>query len=711
MIYFYLIVKVHAPHATASDRKKFTSGKISFKGGENAFFKKFLPVFTARKKGYNRPMPEIKLLNASLINKIAAGEVIERPASVVKELVENSLDAGAKKIEIDIEKAGSDLIRVSDDGCGMRPEQLRLALAQHATSKIFETDDLFRIGSFGFRGEALASIAEVSQLYIKSCSDEAPHGAELRVEGGEPQSEPVPCGMRRGTAIEVRNLFFNTPVRRKFLKGAITEFGHISEAVARLAIPNTEVHFVLRHNGRAVYDLPPCAGIRERVSRIFGPDFAAKLIPIEAGSEEIRVSGYIGHPDLTRSNYSGQYFFLNRRYIRDKSLQHALVQAYRGLLMVGRYPVAFLEIDIDPSQVDVNVHPTKMEVRFLESNRVYAALLSAIRNEFLRTDMRSRPAADLLEAAERNTPQNALDPGLAEEIRENFLDWSGPSPEGRKAPVPDADVCLRPGSAASAAPFPSRERSGGGFRPYPDLSPARSDFEPPRTIEERRVDFTAEGAGFRADADDTAPAAGPDADGGVARTPDGKPVIQIHNGFLVFETETGMAIVDQHAMHERILYEKIRASYKNKGKLDSQRLLVPEPVELTPEEFASVLENRETLERFGIIAEEFGGNTVLVSGYPRVLEKSPPKEIFVEILGILMKRGKENIELEDLLDDIFRTCACRAAVKEGDTLRGDAMRELLGQAQREANSHHCPHGRPSILLLSVQELEKMFKRT
>ena len=294
-------------------------------------------------------MPEIKILPPSLINKIAAGEVIERPSSVVKEIVENALDAGAKKIEIDIEKAGSDLIRVSDDGCGMRPEQLKLAVTQHATSKISETDDLFRIGSFGFRGEALASIAEVSQLVVRSCAEGAEHGAELRVEGGKPLSEPAPCGMRRGTTIEVRNLFFNTPVRRKFLKGALTEFGHISEAVVRLAIPNTDVHFVLRHNGRIVYDLPPSAGMRERISRAFGPEFAAKLIPIEAEGEGVRISGYIGHPDLTRSNYSCQYFFLNRRFIRDKSLQHALVQAYRGMLMVGRYPVAFLDL---PSCVD-----------------------------------------------------------------------------------------------------------------------------------------------------------------------------------------------------------------------------------------------------------------------------------------------------------------------------------------------------------------------
>ena len=656
-------------------------------------------------------MPEIKILAPSLINKIAAGEVIERPSSVVKEIVENALDAGAKKIEIDIEKAGSDLIRVSDDGCGMRPEQLKLAVTQHATSKISETDDLFRIGSFGFRGEALASIAEVSQLVVRSCAEGAEHGAELRVEGGKPLSEPAPCGMRRGTTIEVRNLFFNTPVRRKFLKGALTEFGHISEAVVRLAIPNTDVHFVLRHNGRIVYDLPPSAGMRERISRAFGPEFAAKLIPIEAEGEGVRISGYIGHPDLTRSNYSCQYFFLNRRFIRDKSLQHALVQAYRGMLMVGRYPVAFLEIKMDPSQVDVNVHPTKMEVRFLESNRVYAALLSGIRNEFLRSDMRSRPASGLFgEGGEQNSPQGALDPALAEGVRQDFLEWSGPSPAGRTAPTPDANIYLRPQAAFSAGskresavpefrPFvlsdtptppggPGREPFGGAFSPGPAGEPGSTPFGAEPSREETALPQDE-----------------------VPRTPDGKPVVQIHNCFLVFETETGMARVDQHALHERILYEKIRTQFKETGKLDSQQMLVPEPVELSPEEAACALENQKTFRDFGIIAEPFGGNTVLVSGYPPILEKSSPADIFIEVLGILMKRGKENAEPEDLFDEILRRCACRAAVKEGDKLRGDAMRELLRQAQEEINSHHCPHGRPSILLLSVQELEKMFKRT
>lgn len=646
-------------------------------------------------------MPEIKLLTPSLINKIAAGEVIERPASVVKELVENSIDAGSSKIEIDIEKAGSDLIRITDNGCGMTPEQLPIALEQHATSKIKETDDLFRVASFGFRGEALASIAEVSQLVLKSCSDEAPHGAELRVEGGKIISGPTPCGMRRGTSIEIRNLFFNTPVRRKFLKGTVTEFSHISEAFVRLAVPNTDIHFVLRHNGKTVYDLPPCPGIRDRIARIFGADFASRLIAVDSEGEGVHVTGYVGHPDLNRSNYSCQYFFLNRRYIRDKALQHALVQAYRGMLMVGRYPVAFLEIEMDPTLVDVNVHPTKMEVRFLESNRVYAALLSGIRNEFLRSNLKSRPASDLFEhdretipdPREEETPQNALDENRAEEMQRSLLGQFTPSAD-RKPLTPEQG---RTPSYRSAPPAFTSSRTVSEFVPFTmsasSLTQKRGAVQP---------------VPIPAESEETEPPA-PKTET-LPTTPDGKPVIQIHKCFLVFETDTGMAIVDQHALHERILYEKIRARFKEAGKLSSQRLLVPETVDLTPEESACALENQKTFADFGILVEAFGGNTVLISGYPAVLESGSPSDLFIDILGILMKRGKEQLELEDMLDRIMRRCACRAAVKEGDKLRGDAMEELLVQAEAEINSHHCPHGRPSILLLSVQELEKMFKR-
>lgn len=687
-------------------------------------------------------MPTIKKLSTGLINKIAAGEVIERPASVVKELVENSIDAGAKKIEIVIEKAGNELIRVTDNGCGVPSDELSLALSPHATSKIAETDDLFHVKTFGFRGEALASIAEVSQMIFRSGAAAGEGGAEIRSDGGTIVG-PNPCGTGLGTSIEVRNLFFNTPVRRKFLKGISTEFGHISEAVVRLAIPNIEIHFILRHNGRVIHDLPPCGKIGERIGRIFGPDFAAKLIPVDSRADGVRIRGYVGHPDISRSHYGCQYFFLNRRFIRDKSLQHALTQAYRGLLTVGRYPVAFLEIEMEPDQVDVNVHPTKMEVRFLEANRVYSALLSGIRSEFLRGDMKSRPAADSFPSetvgtADRfippETPQNGLDARRTEAVRSDILGWTkrrsdGPEPkkeiggpefggEGEFAdetlkPTPRAS--FRSASTVSAESFRRVGTQIPPYKPFPDES-NRPFFERSAAGDSSKDINIIEGENGPFDPPFPESSSGGSAMGGfglgrTAKTPDGRPVIQVQNRYLIFETDDGMALVDQHALHERILYEKLKRKIRETGRLESQRLLVPETIDLTPSEAACALENQKTFGDFGLLIESFGGNTILISGYPPLLEGVAPSEIFTDLLGFLTKKGREGVEMEDLLDAMIRQSACKAAVKGGDRLRDDAVTELLALAQREIHSHHCPHGRPSILVLSVAELDKMFKRT
>ncbi len=378
-------------------------------------------------------MPRIQRLPPQVVNQIAAGEVIERPASVVKELVENSLDAGATRIDVSVEKGGLDLVRVVDNGRGMPPDQLPLAVEPHATSKIRTADDLFRVATLGFRGEALASIAAVSQFSIRSRPLGQAAGAELTLEGGasllsvaaapsslgtpeqfadaeilrcaqtdrdairdrdDPLAESVvPCGCSEGTAVEVRNLFFNTPVRRKFLKSTPTEIGHISETVARLALAHPRVHFTLRHNGREVHDLPPTADWRERIARFFGQELADGLIAIErreassTGEPACRLLGYVANPAHSRPNNRSQYFFLNGRYIRDRSLQHALTEAYRGLLLTGRYPIAFVCFEVPADAVDVNVHPTKLEVRFQDGGRLYSLLLGTLRTKFLSTDL------------------------------------------------------------------------------------------------------------------------------------------------------------------------------------------------------------------------------------------------------------------------------------------------------------------------------------
>ncbi|MEC9092632.1 MAG: DNA mismatch repair endonuclease MutL, partial [Planctomycetota bacterium] len=336
-----------------------------------------------------KPRSTIMKLPAGVVNKIAAGEVIERPASVVKELMENSIDAGSTRIDVLIEKGGVDLIRIADNGCGIPRDELTLAIESHATSKIRDADDLFDVETMGFRGEALASISEVSQFLLRSLSEKSDSGFEITVNGGH-VGDIVPCGSPQGTVIEVRNLFFNTPVRRKFLKTTQTEVGHVSEAFTRIALAFPQLHFTLTHNTRSIHDLPPTNEITSRILAFFGPEIHDSLIPISSEHDGIRISGFAVDPSHSRSHTRMQYLFLNGRHIRDKSLQHALREAYRGLLLHGRYPIAFLNLEMPADQIDVNVHPAKLEVRFQEGGRLYSQLLGTLRNHFLTTDLKSR---------------------------------------------------------------------------------------------------------------------------------------------------------------------------------------------------------------------------------------------------------------------------------------------------------------------------------
>ncbi|HRX80747.1 MAG TPA: DNA mismatch repair endonuclease MutL, partial [Pirellulaceae bacterium] len=336
-------------------------------------------------------MPDITQLPTSVINKIAAGEVIERPASVIKELLENSVDAGATRIDVSIEKGGSELIRIADDGCGINPEQMKLAVASHATSKIRDADDLFHVRSLGFRGEALASISEISHFLMRSRTHDRSAGSEMSVTAGT-IGEIAPCGCPVGTSIEVRNLFCSTPVRRKFLRTTQTEMGHISEAFTRIALAHPAIHFTLKHNDRTLFDLPADDNWRERITTFFGQEIGDAMIWVDNRDDEtsVRLSGYVANPSHSRSNNRMQYLFLNQRFIRDRSLQHALGEAYRGLLMTGRFPIAFLRLDMPAEMVDVNVHPTKLEVRFQDGGRVYSQLLGTLRSKFLTSDLTAK---------------------------------------------------------------------------------------------------------------------------------------------------------------------------------------------------------------------------------------------------------------------------------------------------------------------------------
>jgi DNA mismatch repair protein MutL len=646
-------------------------------------------------------MPQIHQLPPSVVNKIAAGEVIERPASVVKELLENAVDAGARRIDVTLAAGGMDLIRVADDGSGIAPAELELAVASHATSKIQNADDLFRVGTFGFRGEALASIAEVSQFKIKSRTADSEEGGEIEVDGGR-RSDVRPCGTPVGTILEVRNLFFNTPVRRKFMRAVQTEIGHASEAFTRIALAHPDLHFTLRHNERLVFDLPPAESWQQRIGEFFGGELVQSLIPIDNRDGEISIRGFAADPQHSRGNNRMQYLFLNGRHIRDRSLQHALGEAYRGLLLVGRYPIAFLRIDMPKDLVDVNVHPTKLEIRFADSGRIYSLLLGSLRKKFLSTDLTARVKSL---AGSDDEPEAAHDPRVAQEHRQALVEWA-------KGAI---------GSAAGATAVRSTtavvEDEQGAlelrFDPPPEqvLQLNRIDRGLPIATLPRAREASAEPVAFSRvpHLQDAPAAASPPAVASFAAPALSHLGFQIHNRYLVTENEVGMVVIDQHALHERVLYERLRDRVTG-AKMETQRLLIPEPVSLPPAEAAAALEAKDTLAQLGIEIEPFGGDTILVSSYPAMLSSISPGEMLKELIDEMLS-GSKALERRDLLDELLHMIACKAAVKAGDRLAPEEITALLEQRHLFADTHHCPHGRPTSLVFSREELDKRFKRT
>jgi DNA mismatch repair protein MutL len=646
----------------------------------------------------------IHLLSQSLINKIAAGEVIERPGSVVKELMENAVDAGATRIDVAVAQGGLEMIRVVDNGGGIAADELPLAVASHATSKLAHEDDLFRVGTLGFRGEALASVAEISRLVLRSRTAEATGGAELEIVGGK-MGEVAPCGCPVGTAVEVYNLFFNTPVRRKFLRTTQTEFGHVAEAFTRIALATPQVHFTLKHNDKQIFELAAADGPLERITRFFGRDLADALIWIEGTDGEIKLSGYVAHPSQSRSHNRMQYFFLNGRYIRDRSLQHALGEAYRGLLLTGRYPIAFLTLDMPPELVDVNVHPTKLEVRFQDSGRLYSQLLSTLRSKFLTTDLNTRAqTSDSQALAEPVAHGGGEDPGgghdaaRAQQMRQELVDWAKGKVAGWDSKALAEPVAPSAGAEAAAGTALFGESNTGerkplglyaldpvraaGISPLPEwhagspIAPERISSGVPISEEfSKRASVTA---------------------------------LQIHNRYLVTESDEGVMVIDQHALHERILYEQLRHRL-NANAMETQNLLVPEPVDLSAAEAAAALENRDLLARLGMKIEPFGGDTILVVGYPAMLANINPVELLRELLDRLMSGGRQP-ERRDLLDELLHTVACKAAIKAGDRLKPEEIAALLEQRHLVDDAHHCPHGRPAALVFTREELDRQFKR-
>lgn len=640
----------------------------------------------------------IRQLPPSVVNKIAAGEVIERPASVVKELLENSLDAGATRIDISVEQGGLDLVRIADNGCGIPPEELPLAIASHATSKLVDADDLFRVRTLGFRGEALASIAEVSRFLLRSRTREAQAGADLEVVAGA-ASPVAPCGCPPGTTIEVRNLFFNTPVRRKFLRATQTEMGHISEILTRLALAHPQVHFTLRHNNRQLHDLPPTDHLLDRIAAFFGRDLAAELIWLESRDGDVRLSGYVGHPNQNRPNNRMQYLFLNGRSIRDRSLGHALGEAYRGLILTGRFPVSFLSFEMPPELVDVNVHPTKLEVRFQDGGRLYSQLLGTLRTKFLKTDLTHKldPAGAEGGLSDPNDPAAAHDADRAAQLRSELVDWAKGQMAGWRSDA--AETVAAPTIAARQTEF-ELARPAPGQRPL-ELSPVFVRAPATMTVGSSAAEVALEPAVRAINQPSPAPA-------DIRRAPTNAPALQIHNRYLVAESDEGVMVIDQHALHERILYEHFRAKTLA-GAVESQALLVPEPVDLSGPEAAAVMEHQELLAQLGLKVEPFGGDTILISAYPAMMSADSPAELLRSLVEILLAGGRAP-ERRDLLDELLHMMSCKAAIKAGDRLTPEEIDALLEQRHLAQDTHHCPHGRPTALVFTREELDRQFKR-
>ncbi len=604
-------------------------------------------------------MPRIQQLPSTVITKIAAGEVIERPASVVKELLENSVDAGSTRIDIDVEQGGSELIRVVDNGGGIHPDDLSLAFSNHATSKLASADDLFCVRTMGFRGEALASIGGVAQVTLQSRPADLQVGAEITCHGSALGPMRVWNGAP-GTRIEVRHLFYNTPVRRKFLRAPATEMGHLCEMFTRLALARPGLHLTLRHNGKHVYEVAGTTRLEDRIALFFGADVRDRMYAVDMALGAAHLYGYIADPSCDRGNTKTQYLFLNGRWIRDRSLGHAIQEGYRGLIMTGRFPVSILFLDLPPDQVDVNVHPTKAEVRFRDSHALYSLFLKTVRERLAQENLVARLQVPASAAPPPAPPAPSWLSARPTEETSSLFSQPG-LPTFTKNPLP-----APPRNGTTAPPPP----------PVPEVAPPTNGTTTPPPVAAIDADVKA---------------------------------IQMHNAYLVLETPEGMLVIDQHALHERVLFEQIKQRVRA-GTLESQQLLIPEPVDLTAEQAARTLEHQQELAELGLGVEEFGGGTILVTRYPALLGRRAPAEILKRVVDHLV--SKERLPTrEQLLNDLMSLMACHAAVRSGDALTPEEITALAAQRHLAQDAHHCPHGRPTALLFTRQELDRQFRRT
>jgi len=623
----------------------------------------------------NETVPEggrIAVLSEVVRNQIAAGEVIERPASVVRELLDNAIDAGASRIQVDLEEGGMRMVRVTDDGLGMIPEDLGLAFEAHATSKLRTPEDLDHIASLGFRGEALASMASVARCSIRSRPRGADVGAEITEEGGR-RGKITPAGMPEGTIVEVRDLFFNTPARRRFLKREQTELSRCTEIVQRVALahPADEtgqggIGFVVMHGGRRVFDVEPGMDLLARIRRVFGDELASELEPVEASMGSTRITGYVAPPRFGRRDARRQMWFLNGRPMKDKVLTRVLKDAYRGVLIDGLQPVGFLQLWMDPESVDVNVHPAKSEVRLRDERSLFGFLVNALKEAVMRTNM-ATPGESMIDRLRRREGRPMQ--------RETLPDPGPRSAGAAGAWIPRPEGSSGAGSGAVGEGYIVRE-------------------VPPR-----------EGAPSGAFGAPGSPAEGPASEGALGS--DGAPAdqwatvddlrgpyIQVDRTYILRAVPDGFEIIDQHALHERLTFEELRREVKA-GKVEVQRLLTPELVDLTQADVQLITVHQDALRRIGLELEPFGDKTVA---------------IVRDVVDVIARTGKAP-DAEDVQEEVLHRTSCRSSIMAGDTLDESSIRALLERARDAGMDQTCPHARPTRVKFTLADLEKAFHRT
>jgi DNA mismatch repair protein MutL len=603
------------------------------------------------------PLP-IQLLSDSLINQIAAGEVIERPASVVKELVENALDAGARRIEVELERGGTGLIRVSDDGIGIEAADMALALARHATSKIASLKDLENVATLGFRGEALPSIASVSRLSLASRTAQAAHAWVVDARDGE-ISAPAPASHGAGTRVEVRDLFFNVPARRKFLRTENTEYQHIVRMLERMALSRFDVAFALIHNGRNVWSLsaaPSSAQRLERVARICGEEFAAHVIELHHETESLRLEGWLALPTFSRSQADLQFAYVNQRFVRDKVLVGAARLAYRDVLFHGRFCAYVLYLQLDPSQVDVNAHPQKLEVRFRDSRRVHDFVFRTLEKVLADT----RPAADSAGSAPS--------------------DWLTGS---------SSFAATAPHQAHFSLPEAPHRAAADAYRPY--LSGATAQV---------RDDLSTQDSLNGAAPLNGAPPHGTSA-------PLGYAIAQLHGVYILAQSVDGMVLVDMHAAHERIMYEGMKKLLA--GQTAQQHLLMPEVLNVTPAQADMAEEHAQEFLALGFDVTRLGPDRLALRAIPTLLAGRDPAGIVRDVLSDLLESGHSR-RVEESINHLLATMACHAAVRAQRSLSVPEMNALLREMEGTERADQCNHGRPTWVRLSMNELDRLFLR-